>query len=252
MRFGERNMEDNVIGIGINDLDRKIYRIFSISRFKELLNTKKLVLVNPEKWDDPFENFFLQANAVEPNGELVSLDSIAKSWYGQCWTFTEDSDALWRIYSPKKDGIRVTTTVRKLFALIWNEADEFRSLNYFIGSVKYNSRTEIERFMSNTSFWDIALGGQNDGFARLLCMKRNEFEHENEVRILIRNNNHGSGGCYGVDIEVQNVFEEICLDPRLEDEVFETLKTEIEQLSNSIPITQSELYKVTFNPIRLQ
>lgn len=251
MRFGERKMEDNVIGI--DELDRKIYRIFSVSRFKELLNTKKLVLVNPEKWDDPFENFFLRANAVESSGALVYLDDIAKSWYGQCWTFTEDSDALWRIYSSKKDGIRVMTTVRKLFSLIWNETDDFKSLNYFIGAVEYKDRNEIEEFMNNTSFWDIALGGQNDGFAKLLCMKRNEFNHENEVRLLIHDNNkHGKDGCFEVDIEYQNIFDEICLDPRLEDSEFANLKTEIEPLAGSIPITQSGLYKVSFKPIKLQ
>lgn len=251
MRFGERKMEDNVIDI--DDLDHKIYRIFSVSRFKELLNTKKLVLVNPEKWDDPFENFFLRANAVESSGALVSLENIAKSWYGQCWTFTEDSDALWRIYSLKKDGIRVTTTVRKLFSHIWNENDKFKSLNYFIGSVAYKDRSEIEDFMSNTTFWDIVLGGQNDGFAKLLCMKRNEFKHENEVRLLIHDNDkHGKDGCYEVDIEYQSIFEEICLDPRLEENEFQNLKTEIETVSGAIPITQSGLYKVYFRAIKLQ
>ncbi len=251
MRFGKRKMEDNVIDI--DDIDRKIYRIFSVSRFKELLNTKKLVLVNPEKWDDPFENFFLRANAVESSGELISLETIAKSWYGQCWTFTEDSDALWRIYSSKKEGIRVTTTVRKLFSLIWNETDKFKSLNYFVGSVEYKNRKEIEETMGNTSFWDIALGGQNDGFAKLLCMKRNEFKHENEVRLLIHeNNNQGKNGCYEVDVEYQNIFEEICLDPRLEDNEFDNLRSEIEPLVGSIPITQSSLYKVSFKPIKLQ
>ena len=251
MRFGERKMEGNIIDI--DDIDRKIYRIFSVGRFKDLLKSKKLVLVNPYKWDDPFENFFLRANAVEPNGEVVSLDDISKSWYGQCWTFTKDSDALWRIYSSKKDGIRVTTTIRKLFSHIWNEDDEFKSLNYFFGAVKYKKRNEIESFMSNTSFWDIAVGGQNDGFAKLLCTKRKEFMHENEVRLLVHdNNNHGKDGCYEVDIDYCDMFEEICLDPRLEDSEFQNLKTEIEKYSGSIPITQSELYKVSFRPIHLQ
>lgn len=239
--------------IDIIDLDEKIYRIFSISRFKELLITKKLVLVNPEKWDDPFENFFLKANAIEPDGTLVSLEDISKSWFGQCWTYTKDSDALWRIYSSKKDGIRVTTTIRKLFSQIWDDTDEFKFLNYFISAVKYKSRSEIESFMNNTSFLNIATGGQNDGFAKLLCIKRNEFSHENEIRVLtFDNNKKGNDGCYEVDIEYQDIFEEICLDPRLEDIEFQNLKNEIKKYSGSIPITQSDLYKISFNPIKLQ
>ncbi len=186
-------------------------------------------------------------------GAVYSLESIAKSWYGQCWTFTEDSDALWRIYSPKKNGVRVTTTVRKLFSLIWDETDKFKSLNYFIGSAKYKDRKEIEDFMNNTSFWAMALSGQNDGFAKLLCIKRNEFKHENEVRLLIDDpNNKGRDGYYGVDIEYQNIFEEICLDPRLKEDEFEKLKSEIEPFVGSILIKQSDLYKVSFQPIKLQ
>jgi hypothetical protein len=243
-------MDRNIFDI--TDIDRKIYRIFSVKRFKELIESKRLVLVNPDKWDDPFENFFLKANAVEPSGALVSLETLAKSWYGQCWTFTKDSDALWRIYSSNKDGIRVTTTIRKLFNQIWDADDKFNTLNYFIGGVTYKSRSEIEELMNNTSFSDIAFGGQNNGFAKLLCLKRNEFSHESEVRILVNDNNkHGKNGCYEIEIEYQNIFEEICLDPRLEDREFQNLKNEIQKFSGAIPVTQSELYKVSFNPIKL-
>lgn len=35
-------------------------------------------------------------------------------FYGQCWTLKSTSDAMWRIYSPKKDAVRVRTTIRKL------------------------------------------------------------------------------------------------------------------------------------------
>ncbi len=107
--------------------------------------------------------------------------------------------------------------------------------------------------MNNTSFWAMALSGQNDGFAKLLCIKRNEFKHENEVRLLIDDpNNKGRDGCYGVDIEYQNIFEEICLDPRLKEDEFEKLKSEIEPFVGSILIKQSDLYKVSFQPIKLQ
>ena len=45
--------ESNILNI--SDLDQKIYRIISITRFKELIKNRELVLVNPEKWDVVFE-----------------------------------------------------------------------------------------------------------------------------------------------------------------------------------------------------
>jgi hypothetical protein len=191
MRIGKRQMEDNVFDI--SDLDQKIYRIFSISRFKELIMNNELVLVNPQKWDDPFENFFLKANAVDEHGDSVSLGSIARKWYGQCWTFNSESDAMWRIYSQQKDGVRVSTTLRKLFSVLWDIKDQYAGLRHFIGKVSYQHRGEIEKFMEEHSFLDISIGGQNDMFGKLFCIKRLEFSHEAEVRLL-SNDTEGSRG----------------------------------------------------------
>lgn len=251
MRFGKIVMEDNALSI--DDLDREIYRIFSLERFRELIWSNELVLVNPSKWDDPFENFFLKASAVDVNGDIVSLEKIANSWYGQCWTYNKESDAMWRIYSPKKDGVRVSTTIRKLFSNIWNEKDQFRSLKYFIGEVLYKPRHEIEEFMRETSFLNIALGGQNDNFAKLLCIKRQEFSHENEVRVLVNDvDNAGKKGCYRVPFGYAKILHDVCIDPRLEEIDFMNTRDELVNMGCSLSITQSELYKVSFGPIRLE
>ena len=250
MIAARRIMENNAIDIG--DLDQKIYRIFSVDRFKELMEAKELVLVNPKKWDDPFENFFLKANAITPNGELVSLEGIANSWYGQCWTYNEESDALWRIYSPKKDGVRVSTTIRKLFSCFWNELDDYRSLKYFIGTVSYRPRDQIECFMKENSYWKVASGGQNNKFARLLCVKRPEFNHENEVRILLYDmEKKGTDGCFKVPFNYQDILDDVCIDPRLNDAQYHDIKRNLKDIGCTLPISQSELYKVSFEPVRL-
>lgn len=246
-------MEDNFIEI--KNPDQKIYRIFRIKRFKQLIRSKKLVLVNLKKWDDPFENFFLNGKVIDStNGQIGSLENLAAAWYGQCWTFKEESDALWRIYSPKKDGVRVSTTIRKLFSCIWDDKDEYRNLKYFIGKVSYISRSDIEHFMENTSFENIASGGNNDKFARLLCVKRKEFSHEKEIRILVSDSDpkKGKNGCYRIPFDYQNILKDVCLDPRLSDDDYSALKSEFENMGCKLPITQSELYKVSFKPIRLQ
>ena len=240
----------------LNNLDReqKIYRIFPLSRFEEMMQNQELVLVRPSMWDDPFENFFLSVNAIDANGESGSLQSIKDSWYGQCWTTNADTDAMWRIYSPNKDGVRVSTTVGKLFDAIYAETDIAASLKYFIGKVEYKTKQEISDFMQDTSFRSVAIGGQNDGFARLLCVKREAFTHENEVRILISKTpeemEKDNSCIHKIKIDFEKLFEDICLDPRLTDSEYQKLRCRLIS-KTQLPIIQSDLYKFDLQPIKL-
>ena len=110
--FGIPKMEDN--GINIVDWEATIYRVFSMQWFTHLITTRTNGLVNPSMWEDPFENFFLKNKAIASDGSVISLESLTESWYGQCWTRNRDSDAMWRIYSPSKDWVRVSTTINKI------------------------------------------------------------------------------------------------------------------------------------------
>jgi hypothetical protein len=222
-----------------------------------LITSNELVLVNPEMWDDPFENFFLKSNAIDEKGNTVDFSNLRKMWYGQCWTKNEDTDAMWRIYSPDKNRVRISTTARKLFDAIYNEKDKFASLKYFIGKVDYATKDELNEFMNKNSFWNIAIGGQNDGFAKLLCIKREAFEHENEIRILVNENdeekNKELNGLYKIEIDKNNLIDDICLDPRLTEEEYHKMESEIKNLFYSAPqIFQSDLYKFDLLPIDLE
>jgi hypothetical protein len=240
----------------LNNLDReqKVYRIFPLKRFEEILSSQELVLVRPSMWDDPFENFFLSVNVLDTNGKLGSLQSIKDSWYGQCWTTNADTDAMWRIYSPNKDGVRVSTTVGKLFNAIYDQNDEWASLKYFIVKVEYKTKQEISTFMQNTSFWNVAIGGQNDGFAKLLCVKREAFDHENEVRVLVSktpDEMEKNNSCiYQIKIDFEKLFDDICLDPRLSDSEYQKLRCGLIS-KTKLSISQSDLYKFDLQPIRL-
>lgn len=234
-----------------------VYRIFARDRFLQLLRTAELVLPNPSLWEDPFENFFLQAPVRLPDGRLATLRDLASKWYGQCWTFNRDTDAMWRIYSgPEKTGVRVRSTVGKLFDVICDPGNQLASLQCFAGAVEYRPRSWIEQFLQQTSFLDVAFGGQNDGFARLLCVKREEFSHEAEMRLLFCD--VGDLDQPSIDlppfrpfrIDVPSVIDEVTLDPRLDDTEYARAQDELRFAGCPGPILQSELYRVTFSPIR--
>lgn len=248
-------MDTNNI-INIDDLDKPVYRIFPLKRVQELFTNKELVLVNPSKWDDPFENFLLTCSGVTDDGTLVSLQSLADSWFGQCWTTNSDTDAMWRIYSGDQKSVRVKTTIRKLAEALLPPGDQFASQNRFIGKVQYYARERIEDFLSSTSFFDISLGGQCSGFAETLLTKRQEFEHESEVRILSHEPEttkaRSFNGFYRVPIDPLKLIDELCFDPRLTDEAqIRNMTQTLKATGFPGPINQSELYKLKITTIPL-
>jgi hypothetical protein len=116
---------EGVTFIEISDLDQPVYRIFPCHRLSEMFSERELVMVRPSSWDDPFENFLLQCGVIDGCGKVTSLASLRDHWYGLCWTTNEDSDAMWRIYSPDKKGVRVKTTIRKLADTLRERGDRF-------------------------------------------------------------------------------------------------------------------------------
>lgn len=50
-----------------------IYRIVSVERLFELFASKQNVLVKPDKWEDPFENFILKCRVRLPDGRYATI-----------------------------------------------------------------------------------------------------------------------------------------------------------------------------------
>jgi hypothetical protein len=242
----------NIIGV---NLDQPIFRVYRKKWFLPILNEQKDALRNPSTWDDPFENFFLKARVEAKNAEgkteYFDLESLARDWYGQCWTTNCNTDAMWRIYSPCKDGIQMKTTVRKLFEnLKTNVPSNAPHEQFFVGCVKYLKKDQIKSMMSRPNFADAT----ND-FAKLLCIKREAFEHEAEVRMLfqdIENPRRGRNCTFHYPLNANDVFEEIVLDPRLDDTAAQSLQTELCHAGCTIPIYRSDLYDASYFTIPLQ
>src|SRR3989304_5726592 len=143
----QNRMKNNFVDIDNPDL--YIYRVFKANRLIEMFKTKKLVLVKPELWDDPFENFLIKSSTPLPSGGIMSFRGVADCFYGQCWTLNQESDAMWRIYSPDKNGAKVKTTIRRLHKAIYNPNNEFASLSYYISKVMHMTEEEIRKMFAD-------------------------------------------------------------------------------------------------------
>src|SRR5260221_14607201 len=88
--------------IHVDNLEAPLYRTFRLRYLREVYQSRKLALVAPHLWDDPFENFLENCCITSmQDGKYGQefFDRIRKPVYAQCWSLTAESDALWRIYS---------------------------------------------------------------------------------------------------------------------------------------------------------
>jgi len=232
--------------LGHLDPDCKIYRIFPIHRVLEVFSRQKNVLVNPDLWDDPFENYFGKSEILGLGLAKKDVQALQSSWYGQCWTLTSESDAMWRIYSPNKDGVRVSTTVRKLLIDFTAKSHErWGYASHFIGAVKYMNSVDIINYVKSMLDAEFTTGAHNIGTASTLLVKRPEFSHEAEVRLLYCDL---EGRCSNPDLAEFDfdisIVEDALLDPRLSGETLQRWIDSLQAAGCQCPLYQSALYQM--------
>jgi hypothetical protein len=228
----------NVINMENKDLGSNIYRVMGLDRFYELFENKQNVLVRPSKWEDPFENFILNAPARLPDGTIVSF-GFNNDFYGQCWTKLTSSDALWRIFSPDKTGVRVRTTAQRLLATLQAGLGEWANEQAYIGKVLYLSNKKLVTF-GNEVF---RTGLNSRALAETLLIKRVAFRHEREVRLLYLERDKTEKDIYAYPVDPHALIDQVMLDPRLPREVANFSKDEIRRRTGfKGSILHSQLY----------
>jgi len=172
--------------LGDLKLNTPIFRYMPINRFSDMITKKELALCKPGVWDDPAENF-LEKMTVTRNGESVSFD-LTKDFYAQCWTLKKkECDGFWRNYCSLSEGVRIETTVEKLIRAVWDDKDDYRVINYFVGKVDYMSDDKLKEKMKGClQFGHSLTDTSGKGVVEAMLRKREEFEWETEVRVLAK------------------------------------------------------------------
>lgn len=223
--------------------DSFIYRITSLPHLFALFEKKQNILVKPKKWEDPFENFILRSKVRLQNGEIAAL-AFHDQLYGQCWTLQSASDAMWRIYSPNADAVRLRTTVRKLAESLNKSCGEWGHVEAFIGRVKYLPNKLLVRY-ANRVFRGGAECLSSRLFAQTLLVKRPAFKHEREVRLLFfpHDMSSASDDLYPYSVDPNALIDQIMIDPRIPRHMADALREEIQTKTLfSGPIRRSLLY----------
>lgn len=245
-------MERNVIGV---DLDTPVYRIFPLKWLLPSIRDRVLVLPKPASWDDPFEAFLFKA-AGSYGRYRVELDKLRAKLYGQCWMTRSESDAMWRIYSTappmntdepftERVGLKVKTTVRKLFSALYASSDRLPELCFWVGRVRYLKQEEMDALgADNQAMMGMLTDPSARGHAESLLLKRDAFEHEHEVRFIYDANNgfDATQALYPFTVDPNATFDEVILDPRVSERNCRALHDELRRAGYHGSVSQSTLY----------
>lgn len=227
----------NYIHLNEKDKDKDIYRIFPIARFIQLLTTKQLTLVKPKMWDDPFENILLSSK-IKIGDEVADISS-RDSVYGQCWTWHRETDAMWRIYSPNKDGVRLKSTPRKLLKALQSACGKYSDVQCFIGNVKYIPKIKMQKTFEAIDIFNT----NGSGIAETLLYKRNEFSHEKEVRIIYSGKEEEcASDTFEFPIDISTTFDRLLFDPRMSEDLRKSYIAAVKALGFRSEIKRSTLY----------
>jgi len=231
-----------VFSLGDVEKTNKIYKFIKLEYLLSSLQGKILRINQIMHWEDVYENFFLKQQFIENNSE-ISTGSVMERMYGQSWTTLPESDALWRIYSgANKDAIRVSITIDKLIEILDS------NWMVYIGNVTYKKREEISQYIQDFSV--ISYNDLQSIVAGSLFIKRKEFEHESEFRIIVFRDTTQPLEKY-LECDINNDFyDDFCLDPRMSKEQREII-SRILNKSFGVPnekIKESSLY--TFDEIK--
>lgn len=174
-----------------------VYKYLTFEQFIDLVEMKRLYLKNIKLWEDCYEGDALQEfekylfnNILYINGDIPDkinqyVEAKIKSIFAQSWTkMTNESDALWRIYSPQKTGVRIK--IRREYIYKQIKSLEKSKLYYAFdeGSVEYDKKIDYDAYKNKDSFENNFIVDEMS----YLCMKRKAFEHEEEYRFTIRYN----------------------------------------------------------------
>lgn len=208
--------------------DVLLWRYQDLPKFISLIDSKKLFFTRADKFDDPFEGargFNFQKDAIysvqspyltlkarnelkkagkstptdaeveaatrkEMQAMLYAQQEKRKEYFISCWHSNEmESEAMWKLYiTAKNQGVAIQTTMERLCTSI-------ESTDFEVGEVKYIS-FEAPLDADRVPIW----------------YKRTAFQHEKEIRAIIRKPELGENGL-PIDVDVERLIEKVYISP---------------------------------------
>jgi len=212
------------------NVDQPLWRYMSMTKFVSLLETQSVAFARADRLGDIWEGQRGKANARPANeGPGVPTDGLvqaAQQMYVSCWHEQDgESAAMWSLYAGwdpiRREGIAVRTTFRQLVESLGG-TDELRA-----GRVLYHD-------------YDADFVPEDNVFAPFM-RKRQSFEHEREVRVVIWRPDGGPEPSLAVPVDVPRLISEIRVAPSAPDWLRTLIQSLVMRYGIDVPVSQSEM-----------
>lgn len=215
------------------DPDTIVWKYLDLSKFLDLLMSRKLFMSRSDKFEDQYEGTFSEPTFEEikrlsqNNPEFLDYyKSHREKVVVSSWHINEyESFAMWQIFTQNNEGLAIQSTIGRLQKALKSE------INYsqFIGEVNYiDYKKEYIPF---------------DNMFFPFMFKRKSFQYEREVRIIsdLSENNIKINDGLKIDIDVNQLIEKIYIHPKSENWYKKLVIELVSKLDYTIEIEKSDL-----------
>ncbi len=190
-----------------------IFRYMDFSKFMDLLENKKLYFCKSNYFEDKYEGrmpegFYCNWTKEMVEGHKGIYDEIDKHYgaYITCWNIgSNESYALWKIYTNPNTGIAIKTTVGKLKKALNNEAIQIYNVKYIDSFDDKNQDCEMPHYLREAE----------NGFSISRDVKEvyklSTYKYEEEVRAIFIDTSKDNGKKF--DIDLATLVDEIYISP---------------------------------------
>ncbi|WP_396182544.1 hypothetical protein [Flavobacterium sp.] len=215
------------------DPDTIVWKYLDLSKFLDLLLSKKLFMSRSDKFEDQYEGTFSEPTfeeirkIAENNPEFLDYyKSHREKIVISSWHINEyESFAMWQIFTKNNEGLAIQSTVKRLQEAMKPET----KTTQYIGEVNYiDYKKEYIPF--------------DDTFFPFL-FKRKSFQYEREVRIIsdVTQNNILINEGLKIDVDIHQLIEKIYIHPKSENWYKNLVIQLMEQLGFNFSIEKSDL-----------
>jgi hypothetical protein len=215
------------------DPDTIVWKYLDLSKFLDLLLSKKLFMSRSDKFEDQYEGTFSEPTYEEikklsiNNPEFLSYyKSHREKVVVSSWHINEyESFAMWQIFTQNSEGLAIQSTIGRLQKAVNTE----QKYEQYIGEVNY-----IDYKKEYIPFDDVFFP---------FLFKRKSFQYEREVRIIsdISSSNIKINEGMKINVDINQLIERIYIHPKSENWYKNLVIQLMEQLGFDFTIEKSDL-----------